>query len=267
MSLTPQQREYYKLYIDESGTANPLDLQSELYILAGCSVNKNDCNNIKILADQVKFKYWRKTDIVFHSREINRREGEFAILKDKNIYNEFLKDLEMFLSFSKFKMFFIIVDKNKARQAGWNDVKIYRDTTLYLVRNFLLTLLTTDSRGEMIIESASAEKDKYLLDAFAYFLGSGIIEPKIDYKTIQDTISSVSFVTKKNNDIEEQISDLFGYAAKLNYLKQQKIKFDSGLYEEMILNLLQKKIFKIPKDANPKKTKLFKQVYPFLILP
>jgi hypothetical protein len=267
MPSTPTQREYYRLYIDESGTSNPLDLQSELYVLAGCSVNKNDCHNIKILADQIKFKYWGKTDVVFHSREISRCEGEFSILKDKNIYNEFLKDLDMFLSSSKFKMFFIIVDKNKARQAGWNDVKVNKDTTLYLVRNFLLTLLTTDSKGEMVIESASAEKDKYLLDAFAFFLGAGITQPKVDYRTIQNTISSVSFVTKKNNDIEEQISDLFGYAAKLNYLKQQKINFKTGLYEDMILELLQKKIFKVPKDASSKKSKFFKQVEPFLILP
>jgi hypothetical protein len=119
----------------------------------------------------------------------------------------------------------------------------------------------------MIIESASAEKDKYLLDAFAYFLGAGIIQQKIDYKTIQDTISSVSFVTKKNNDIEEQVSDLFGYAAKLHYLKKQDISFKTGVYENMILNLLQKKIFKIPKEANQKKARLFREVNPFLVLP
>ena len=210
---------------------------------------------------------WGLTDVIFHSREISRREGKFSIFKDKNKYNEFIKDLEIFLSSSKFKMFFIMVDKNKARQAGWNDVKVNKDTTLYLVKNFLLTLITTDSKGEMIIESASAEKDKYLLDAFAYFLGSGIVHPKVDYKTIQDTISSVSFVTKKNNDIEEQISDLFGYAAKLHYFKQQEIDFRIGIYENMILKLLHKKIFKIPKDATPKKDKFFKEIDPFLVLP
>ena len=119
----------------------------------------------------------------------------------------------------------------------------------------------------MVIESASAEKDKYLLDAFAYFLGAGISQPKIDQKTIQDTISSVSFVTKKNNDIEEQIADLFGYAAKLSYFKQKKVAFKDGTYEKMILNLLQKKMFKVPKDAGPQKAKFFNEVNPFLVLP
>ena len=119
----------------------------------------------------------------------------------------------------------------------------------------------------MIIESASAEKDKYLLDAFAYFLGAGINQPKVSYKIIQETISSISFVTKKNNDIEEQIADLFGYGAKLMYLRQIKRFPVSGSYETIILNLLRKKIFKVPREAGPQKSKFFKEVNPFLVLP
>jgi hypothetical protein len=267
MTTTPRLREYYKLFIDESGTANPKDSKSEVYILSGCSVNKTECSNIKTWADQIKFKYWGRTDIVFHSREINRHEGDFSIFKDKDKYIQFMFDLNMFLLSSKFKMLFIIIDKEQARHVGWNDIKIYKDTTVYLVKNFLLTLLTSDSCGEMIIESASAEKDKYLLDAFSYFLGAGIPQLKVDRRVIQDTISSVSFVTKKNNDIEEQIADLFGYAAKLSYFRQKKISFKEGDYEKMILNLLQKKTFKIPKDAGPQKAKFFNEINPFLILP
>jgi len=262
-----ESKEYYKLFIDESGTANPLDKNSEIYILCGCSVKKSDCNDIKILADQIKFKYWGKTDVVFHSNEIGRKEGDFIIFKDKTLFGNFLKDLEDFLSSKKFKMFFIIVNKCKARSTGWNDIKIYKDTTLFLIRHFLLILLTLDSRGEIIIESSSAEKDIYMLKALNYFLGSGIDKLKIDYKTVQETLTSVSFVTKQNNDIEEQIADLFGYAAKLKYMKQLKETIPNGLYEEMLLRVIGKNIFKIPKEAGFQKSKLFKEVEPFLILP
>jgi len=260
------QQEYYKLFIDESGTANPKDLSSDIYILSGCSINKSECQKIKVFADQIKFKYWGKTDVVFHSNEIGRQEGDFSILKDEKIYKNFLEDLSNFLSYSNFKMFFIIVDKKKAREAGWDDKKVYKDTTLFLVRNFLLILLTSDSKGEIIIESASAEKDIFLLQALGYFWGAGIEALNIKHETVKNTVSSVSFVTKQNNDIEEQIADLFGYAAKLKYFQKQKIKFKSDPYEEIVLKAINKKIFKIPRQAGQGKLRLFSEVEPFLIL-
>lgn len=265
MTTNGPQRDHYRLFIDESGIANPAI--PGLYILAGCSVNKTECSALKILADQIKFKYWGRTDIVFHSREMSRCEGDFCILKDVAKHTEFMRDLENFLSVSRFRMLFIVVDKQKAKQAGWNEAKVYKDTTISLVRNFLLSLLTTEARGEMIIESASAEKDKYLLDAFAYFLGSGIVRPIVSYEIIQDTITSVSFVTKKNHDTEEQIADLFGYAAKLKYFHDNKISFKNGSYETMMLKLLRQRIFVVPASAGEKKSVYFKEMNPFLVLP
>ncbi|MGYP001596300104 len=49
--IQPQFQEHYRLYIDELGTASPKDITSELYILAGCSINKKDCKDLKIYAD------------------------------------------------------------------------------------------------------------------------------------------------------------------------------------------------------------------------
>ena len=137
-----------------------------------------------------------------------------------------------------------------------------------MVRHFLLILLTSNSRGEMIIESASAEKDIFLLQSFAYFLGSGIIDLKIDRKIVRDTLTSVSFVTKQNNDIEEQIADLFGYAAKLKYKKQSgEAIMKNGLYEKMILEALNRSIYKVPKEAKPKKISCSKRLTHFWYYP
>ena len=268
--MTTQQqvsRECLRLFIDESGTANPLDIASDVYVLSGCSIKKADSSDLKIFADQIKFKYWGHTNVVFHSREIGKREGDFSILKNQKLFDGFLHDLENLLSSPKFKMFFIIVDKASARQAGWSEKKIYKDTTLFLVRQFILILLTTAMRGEMIIESASAEKDIYLLKAFGFFLGAGLVDLKIDYEIIQDILTSVSFVTKKNHDTEEQIADLLGYAARLHYLKQQKKEVPTGLYEDMILRSFNRSLFKVPQATQPKKVSLFAHVEPFLVIP
>ncbi len=193
---------------------------------------------------------------MFHSREIGRRVNDFEIFKDDKLYEHFLIDLEKFLQYSRFKMFFIVVDKGNARISGWNDVKIYQDTTLFLVRNFLLILLTGDSKGEVIIESASAEKDIYLLNAFNYFLSAGLPQLGVDYKTVRSLLTSVSFVTKNNHDIEEQIADLFAYAAKIKYFRK-KVR---NRYDIKMLELLEKKIFYTPPNINRPKNKFYKEV-------
>lgn len=260
-------KENYKLFIDELGTPSPKDITSNVYILSGCSINKRDCKDLKTWADQIKYKYWNRTDIILHSREIGRKENDFAIFKNKKVFHEFISDLEKFLLHSRFKMFFIVIDKKKALEAGWDSVKVHKDTTISLIRNFLLILLSGDSRGEIIIESSSVSKDIHILDSLNYFLGAGITKLNISYKDVQDTLTSISFVTKRNHDVEEQIADLFAYAAKIKYESIITNKKPEGEYEKMMLEVLCKKIFSVPKGAGLVKAKLFKEVEPFLVLP
>jgi len=257
----------YKLFIDELGTANLKDIRSELYILAGCSIDNAERTNIKTWADHIKFKYWSRTDIVFHSREIGRKEGDFKIFKDKKLFSEFINDLKNFLNYSRLKTFFIIVEKEKAKKKGWNQIKIYQETSNAMVKNFLLAMLSNDSKGKIVVESATAEKDFYFHRALGYYLTAGIPELNVRYKKVQETITSISFVTKNNFDIEEQIADLFAYAAKCKYFIKKKRKFKRGVYEDMILFVFNKKLFKAPRNASSKKMRFFKEINPFLISP
>jgi len=74
----------YNLFIDELGNANPLNTSSPVYILCGIIVSGQNREKLKIHADQIKFKYWGNTNIVFHSREIGRSEGDFQNLSNQN---------------------------------------------------------------------------------------------------------------------------------------------------------------------------------------
>ncbi len=260
-------KDKYRLFIDELGTPSPKDVFSDVYILSGCSVKKGESHDMKILADQIKFKYWGRTDIVFHSREIGKKENDFAIFKDKpEKFTEFINDLKNFLLTSNFKLFFVIVDKDKARKAGWEVMKIYKDTTAFLIRNFLLVLFINDLRGEIVIELGSAQKDITFIKAFSYFVGAGIPEAGIDISTAQRMFTAMSFVTKKNHDIEEQIADMFAHAAKIRYqggIKGGKL----GDFENMILSLLNSKLFFVPENPTRDRKKLYKLVEPFLCIP
>lgn len=257
----------YRLFIDELGVANPKATQSELYILSGCSIDSKERTNIKNWSDHIKFKYWGRTDIVLHSREIGRKENAFEILKNEKVFREFIGDLRNFLDGSRFKMFFVVVDKKKAEKMAWNQNKIFKETSNWMIRNFLLAMLSSEAKGKIVVESAGSEKDFYFHKTLGFYLSGGIPELKVDYKKIQETITSISFVTKNNHDIEEQIADLFAYATKCKYLMRKKKHFKKGIYEKMIISLFNKKIFKVPVKAGSRKMKYYKEINPFLILP
>ena len=164
-------------------------------------------------------------------------------------------------------MFFIVVNKASARATGWDDIKVHKDTTAFLIRNFLLILLANESRGEIIIESSSVSKDIHLLDSLNFFLGAGLSNLGVDHDKVRDTLTSVSFVTKRNHDIEEQIADIFAYVAKIKYQLETKGRKPKNNYEKMMLGLVEKKLFCAPVGAVLKKAKLFKEINPFLVLP
>lgn len=254
------------LFIDESGIVNPKVINSEAYILSGCMVDDYSRKKLKIEADQIKFKYWNKTSIVFHSKEIGRKEGVFKIFKDRKIFDAFQQDLFNFLSKNSFQIFFVLIDKKKTLKQNWNDKKIYSETSIIMVENFILSLLAQENvRGRLMVESASAEKDFYFHKAVGHFLSNGMPQLKVSVKQAQDVLTEISFVTKKNHDIEEQISDLLAYAAKLKFKGRKTNGMNN--YEKGITKILNSHLFKMNPNTGEKKKKYYSQIDSFKIIP
>lgn len=260
----------YRLFIDELGIASPKAAESKTYALTGIMVRNDLRDELKIKADQIKYKYWSKTDVVFHSREIGKNLGNFSIFnKNQTLKESFLKDLLEYLSNSPLTVLSIIVDKQGALKKNWNDIKIFKETIRLLYYNYLAFLFGKESsNGKIVVESATAEKDVYYLKYFAYFTSPKCIELNIDYKKVQQVLTSISFVTKRNFDIEEQIADLFSYAAKCKFEREFKQKsFLTNSYENKILKILNSKLFSKPKNLSKKKSNFYEKVDSFIVLP
>jgi len=254
------------LFIDESGDPNPRVPRSEVYILAGCMTDEYSREKLKIGSDQIKFKFWSRTNIIFHSREIGRKEGDFKILKDPKVYKEFKKDLFNFLNKNSYQMFFVLVDKKKALSRNWNDRKVYTETSFAIIRNFILSLVAQgNAKGRLVVEAATSLKDFYFHKAASYFLSAGLPEVGISYQTVQDVLTEISFVTKKNHDIEEQISDLLAFGAKLKFLGKKHTYMDE--YEKKLVKVVSAKIFKMDPNTGAKKKKYYSKIDSFKILP
>lgn len=260
----------YHLYIDELGTPDPGDGLSEVYILCGCAVPAFKREAIKAKSDQIKFKYWDRTDFAFHSREMGRNEGVYSIFENNSkLKDEFNDHLIKFLSKVPVIIFSVVVNKNEAHKGRWDEVRVVKSTAYYLIQNFISIVLSSSSaKGKIIIESGSADKDKYYLDAFSYFLSPKAKEFGVSYKDVQKQITSMSFVSKHNLDVEEQIADLFAYGVKCKYDKIiNKKTFLKGSYEERLIKIIDSKSFKKPTKVEKERMSLLSNINSFLLLP
>ncbi len=253
------------LFIDESGFANPKANKNGCYILCGCLINDDNRELLKVKSDQIKFKFWEKTDIVFHSREIGRQMGDFSILKDKEIDKNFKKLLFDFLNKGSYQIFTVIVDNKKATKKNWNSQKVYKETANIMIKNFILALLATNSRGRLVIESASTERDFIYHKTAGFYLSAGISDIGISYEKVQEHLTEISFVTKKNFDIEEQIADLLAYGAKVKFL--DKPNEDLSYYDKNILNVFNHKLFAVHPQTGDKKKKFYTKIESYKVLP
>lgn len=255
------------LFIDETGVENPINQQSDQYILCGCSVPEWTRNEMRIKADQIKFKYWGRTNIVFHSIDMARNQKDFAIFQGKTtLKDEFLSDLTNFLSKLALNILVVVVDKISVRKKNWDRIKVVNETAKALFGNFIL--ITTHKKGlqgKIVIEASSTEKDRYYLHTLNEYFSNGLIKYSIPAKSVRESVTSISFVNKQNHDIEEQIADLFAYAAKCKYLKSFNSKLVLDKYETKILSILERKLFQMPLNLGVKKAVL-KKVNSFEII-
>jgi len=254
------------LFVDESGNANPKVKTSPCYILCGCLVKDESRESLRVKADQIKFKYWGRTDIVLHSREISRKEGDFSIFQDPKVFRSFKKDLFQLLSTGGYQIFIVLTDKVEAKKRNWNELKVYIESANVMVRNFVLSLLAIPKcRGRLVIESATGQKDFTFHKAVSHYLANGISETRTSFSEVQGHLTEITFVTKKNHDIEEQIADLLAYGAKLKFLKKKPQDMDN--YERRILGVLENKLFAIHPKTGMRKKKYHARIESFKILP
>lgn len=238
----------YKLYLDESGTPGLGNYNSKFpyFVLSGFVVNEEQSRKLKIKADQVKFKYWGRTNIVFHSREIGRRENDFSVLKDPVVEQNFHKDLSQLFVNNGGKSIVAIINKDKAKKLGWKEGDVYKKTSSAMLEFFIEYLNAKGNSGQIIIESAGTQKDILFYKEYIYFLANGMPNLSLTHQKMKHIITSISFVSKNNQDIEAQMADLLAYPAGYRCLTSDGSKtMIPNSYEDNMCKILNEKILKI----------------------
>lgn len=237
----------YKLYLDESGTPDigKYNPSFPYFILSSFIVNEDQAEQLKIRADQVKFKYWGRTNVVLHSREIGRRENDFLILKDPSVEQSFHRDLSQLLVSTGGTCVIAVINKNKAKTLNWKYEDVYREASRAILEFFVEYLFVKKNKGQIIIESAGTNRDILFYKEYIRLLSNGLSVPSIDHQKMKQIITSISFVSKNNQDIEAQIADLLAYPAGHSCLISDGTKvIIPNSYEDSMCTILNRKILK-----------------------
>lgn len=251
------------IFIDESGTADVKSYDKQPYFcLIGLMVADNNRSNLKEDFENLKYKYFGTKTYIVHNTEIIRH------LKTRTKIDSFATDLKKFLSKHNFFILSVLVNKEKAFRAGWDKQTILNRSYRILFSNLLKYLIAKDLIGQIISEASNIEQDIFIYKNMFHYLVNGISNLNISPTDAKKHLTSVSFVTKLNNDPEEQIADLYGSCPRLREeISEGKRKTgDLNQIQKTLLHSFETKLFMgTAKKLNKKK--LYKAINSLVELP
>lgn len=226
--------------------------------------------------------------------DIGLSKGPFIALYDTNPVDKvrkpnekmiiFCRDLKNLFKKSYFELVSCVLDKEKAfvkknvvlEQSNkkmkyiWSQENVYHLTYRHILRSFVYLLVIRDAVGKICVEASSDQQDIIIYKEFFSLQANGIPELDISHEEVKERLSSLNFVTKHNGDIEEQLADLMGYANKLKFLLDKKLKKESDLnqYDKMILKALKSRSLNISANLSiPRLKRISKELKPRVIIP
>ena len=227
---------YKIIAIDETGKAS-LNHPSTTFILSGLIVSEDYLPKIDRSFKKLKTKFFNDSEIVFHCRDMLRKKGPFALLRDPDIEKRFWPEFMSNLNPADISTALVVVDKDKAKKLGWNEIAILRRAYSKILEEFTKKYLSENKMGKIVVESDPSQ-DKYLLEAHNRLQGFGIPSEGIRGSDYRNKLTSISLVNKFNLDSHIQMADnlaMMGqifYELKIN--KRKNLNFVEAMFQRLI---------------------------------
>jgi len=208
-------KDYKILALDETGKASFKHL-SKNFILSGLIMPEKFRIKLDKTVRKLKKKYFNDEEIVFHCRDMLRRKGPFAGLREdpaKEI--KFWAEFVSIINVKLLSLAFVIVNKEKARRLGWNEIAILRRAYNKIFEEFVKRHLKNNNAK--IIAESDPYQDKYLIEAHNRLQAIGIPSEGITGCDYRNRITSLSLVNKSNLDVDVQMADSLAIMADLIY--------------------------------------------------
>lgn len=257
----------FTIFLDESGWADLKEVKKSPYFtVCGVVVKEISRAGIKRDLEKIKEKYFGSKHYVLHSARLRRE-----LKNDPKKIASFAVDLEKFLKSHNFFLLVSVVDKAKAIQYSWINKTVYERIYKDILGNLIKFLIARKSIGHIHAEASTVHQDIFIYTNFFTFIANGLPALSITPDDIKRHLTSLTYVTKINNDAEEQIADLFGYCGTLQ-IRMNKKEIDLSSLDEIdqvLFKIMQSKYFQVDPSRvlKPLKKKLYKSIVPFSVLP
>ena len=164
------------MFLDESGdlSLEKIDSQYPVFCLAGAIIDEDEYR--KVVSpdlDRIKLKYWKTTNVIFHSRSIRKCESPFNNLLDKSVRYPFYEDLNAFFNKSRLKIIASVILKHKLKNQYSDPSNPYEISMMFLMERFLYLLEEIGDRGYITVESRDSKSNKDLFEEYSNILANG----------------------------------------------------------------------------------------------
>lgn len=194
----------YLLFADETGANS----DNPYFCFSGIIFAREYYENYVIPEfNALKKKHFGTTDIIFHFSDMKKAKGNFKTFSDKKIRNDFWREYSDFISKLDMEIIATFFNVSHMNELYPDNSHSNYDVGFYsLLNNFKHYLTNKKGFGQLCIESRSLKENSYLQNTFYEYLTEGSI--LYSSKDIQDSITSLGFVIKKENCVGLQIADM-----------------------------------------------------------
>lgn len=248
----------HRLYVDETGNSDmgaSVDPNHRYLSLTGVIVALDHIQNvIHPEMERLKQSYFHShpdDPIVFHRRELVRREPPFHALRDQTIEQSFNTELLACLERWNYHVVTVTIDKleHSTRYSIWK-YHPYHYCLHVMLERYVMFLETIGVEGDVMGESRGGKEDITLKKSF-----TNIYEQGTDYlasERIQSVLTSkdIKLKTKSNNIAGLQIADLIANPSfRSSLVSRQNQKQPENFGGKIIDILLRKKYLRNPTNG------------------
>lgn len=193
-----------------------------------------------------------QNSVILHRREIVRREGPFAVLRDEGKAEAFNRDLLQIIDDQPFLVMTVVIDKKEHldRYQVWR-FDPYHYCLQCLVERYVNWLRRHDLTGDVIIEARFKKADKKLKASFLQLWerGTGPLAPQIMQRHLLS--KEIGLVPKSANVAGLQICDLLAHPSAREMRREREgLEPYQDFGSEIVRLLVEKKYARNPRTRS-----------------
>ena len=151
------------MFLDESGdhSLEKIDNSYPMFVLAGCVFDLDYYSTVaEPKINELKIKYFGKTNIILRSYDIRKQKKDFACLVDRKRREAFYQDLDDLIKSLDFKIIAAAIHKTKLKNQYSQPGNPYNLCLQFILERSVMFLGKTGEKLIFRIESRETHNDK-----------------------------------------------------------------------------------------------------------